>query len=738
MADSDYCPECKETHSNFQHDMNTGDLICKECACVLEARMVDPTAEWRSFEGQESKVRVGEADDPFASLWESRAEAQQLQTYIQMTPGAPAAARRRTQQLQRTQYQAALVDASVSVQEKHMRAARRRVRDTLDRLPDSLPPSLAEDVLYIFSITAQNFTHYSASSTKRDLMLAACFQIAAGNRDVDQLQVNVAVGFLQGSFQATAVQEVRILKRRILLKLQELEISEHHHADKQLQQLVAKSVKDEDDDAHSNAVSDEVDVTARPADGNHLAANGHGTGRTSVLSAPTWNASHERELRRKCWVLGMDQEAKQAAVEIVAELDHQNLKIKRGRPSYVAAAVYMVACIMCHESAITLAQVAQISCRPLLKREHKRPVSILRGNTLCIGVLAGGLLLGVKMADSDYCPECKETHSNFQHDMNTGDLICKECACVLEARMVDPTAEWRSFEGQESKVRVGEADDPFASLWESRAEAQQLQTYIQMTPGAPAAARRRTQQLQRTQYQAALVDASVSVQEKHMRAARRRVRDTLDRLPDSLPPSLAEDVLYIFSITAQNFTHYSASSTKRDLMLAACFQIAAGNRDVDQLQVNVAVGFLQGSFQATAVQEVRILKRRILLKLQELEISEHHHADKQLQQLVAKSVKNEDDDAHSNAVSDEVDVTARPADGNHLAANGHGTGRTAVLSATTWNASHERELRRDGPGGQASCGGDSSRARPSELEDKEGQALIRGSCRLHGGLHYVP
>ena len=52
---------CKECGSrNLEKDLTRGELTCKDCGLVLEENIVDPGAEWRSFdEGEADKSRTG-------------------------------------------------------------------------------------------------------------------------------------------------------------------------------------------------------------------------------------------------------------------------------------------------------------------------------------------------------------------------------------------------------------------------------------------------------------------------------------------------------------------------------------------------------------------------------------------------------------------------------------------------------------------------------------------------------
>lgn len=68
MDDSDYCSDCKKI-TEVVYDHAVGDSICAECGLVLESRIVDETAEWRTFANDDGNntdpVRVGAPSNPF-------------------------------------------------------------------------------------------------------------------------------------------------------------------------------------------------------------------------------------------------------------------------------------------------------------------------------------------------------------------------------------------------------------------------------------------------------------------------------------------------------------------------------------------------------------------------------------------------------------------------------------------------------------------------------------------------
>ncbi|KAF9592782.1 hypothetical protein IFM89_017352 [Coptis chinensis] len=62
----------------------------------------------------------------------------------------------------------------------------------------------------------------------------------------------------------------------------------------------------------------------------------------------------------------------------------------------------------------------------------------------------------------DYCSDCKKT-TVVVLDHSSGDTICCECGLVLEARYIDETSEWRTFENDTNNSdpnRVGGPVNP--------------------------------------------------------------------------------------------------------------------------------------------------------------------------------------------------------------------------------------------------------------------------------------
>lgn len=74
------------------------------------------------------------------------------------------------------------------------------------------------------------------------------------------------------------------------------------------------------------------------------------------------------------------------------------------------------------------------------------------GNTEMV-VLTEKRALG--KVDEFHCSECGDGLIIF--DDNTGDAICQNCGLILESNNIDPSAEWRAFNSDESdkKARVG-------------------------------------------------------------------------------------------------------------------------------------------------------------------------------------------------------------------------------------------------------------------------------------------
>lgn len=67
-----------------------------------------------------------------------------------------------------------------------------------------------------------------------------------------------------------------------------------------------------------------------------------------------------------------------------------------------------------------------------------------------------------KATKSSECPSCK-TDAHVIMDYTQGDMICRGCGLVLEGRLIDDSAEWRSFADDEpgvNKDRAGTVLDP--------------------------------------------------------------------------------------------------------------------------------------------------------------------------------------------------------------------------------------------------------------------------------------
>ncbi|KAJ3175141.1 transcription initiation factor IIB [Irineochytrium annulatum] len=61
------CKDCRNPVPNIVEDMRQGDLICGDCGLVLSERLIDTSAEWRSFSDDtgHNPIRVGDASpDP--------------------------------------------------------------------------------------------------------------------------------------------------------------------------------------------------------------------------------------------------------------------------------------------------------------------------------------------------------------------------------------------------------------------------------------------------------------------------------------------------------------------------------------------------------------------------------------------------------------------------------------------------------------------------------------------------
>lgn len=84
--------------------------------------------------------------------------------------------------------------------------------------------------------------------------------------------------------------------------------------------------------------------------------------------------------------------------------------------------------------------------------------------------------LAVKIA----CPDCKNPEANYIEDYASGDLICKDCGCVVGDRIIDTRSEWRTFTNDESGTgdpsRVGGPSNPLL-------DSDQLDTMISMRDG---------------------------------------------------------------------------------------------------------------------------------------------------------------------------------------------------------------------------------------------------------------
>jgi transcription initiation factor TFIIB len=60
------CPECKKA-TEMVVDHAAGDMVCRECGLVLEARSIDESSEWRTFANESADndpVRVGGPSNP--------------------------------------------------------------------------------------------------------------------------------------------------------------------------------------------------------------------------------------------------------------------------------------------------------------------------------------------------------------------------------------------------------------------------------------------------------------------------------------------------------------------------------------------------------------------------------------------------------------------------------------------------------------------------------------------------
>jgi len=65
------CKECKTDPPDLREDHASGDLCCGECGLILSERMVDMSAEWRTFADEgtnnDDPSRVGDAPNPLLS-----------------------------------------------------------------------------------------------------------------------------------------------------------------------------------------------------------------------------------------------------------------------------------------------------------------------------------------------------------------------------------------------------------------------------------------------------------------------------------------------------------------------------------------------------------------------------------------------------------------------------------------------------------------------------------------------
>jgi transcription initiation factor TFIIB len=97
---------------------------------------------------------------------------------------------------------------------------------------------------------------------------------------------------------------------------------------------------------------------------------------------------------------------------------------------------------------------------------------------------------------TDRCPEC-EGESILVDDVH-GELVCRDCGCVLGDRLVDSGAEWTAFthEEEQSKSRVG---PPLTSLLHDRGLTTKIHWKDTDASGRPLSARKqRTMQRLRT------------------------------------------------------------------------------------------------------------------------------------------------------------------------------------------------------------------------------------------------
>ena len=61
------CPDCRSPHPNLVEDFASGDLICRDCGCVVGDRIIDTRSEWRTFSnesGGDDPSRVGGPANP--------------------------------------------------------------------------------------------------------------------------------------------------------------------------------------------------------------------------------------------------------------------------------------------------------------------------------------------------------------------------------------------------------------------------------------------------------------------------------------------------------------------------------------------------------------------------------------------------------------------------------------------------------------------------------------------------
>ena len=78
------CPDCRRADANYVEDFASGDLICKDCGCVVGDRIIDMRSEWRTFSNDDGgggdPSRVGGPANPLL-------DADQLDTMISARDG---------------------------------------------------------------------------------------------------------------------------------------------------------------------------------------------------------------------------------------------------------------------------------------------------------------------------------------------------------------------------------------------------------------------------------------------------------------------------------------------------------------------------------------------------------------------------------------------------------------------------------------------------------------------------